>query len=172
MTRPFSILTLTSLREHLLLAAPDESTIARLKDTASASESHVCEISEHLPLLANLNVLENVALGSMYHNHMSLTACLDKLEPAFALLKLEGIMDQRQQFLSKAQRLKVQLLRCIANGSGFILLDSPKRSDCDILERALATLDEQVFLWVCCLSTDKDVYTPLGYTTIDLDDFA
>lgn len=166
-----SISSLTSIREHLLLTTPDEATISRLKAMIIQSDFHVGLISDRLPLLANLNILENIALGSMYHRNMSLASCREQLRPAIKLLGVENVMDQRQQFLTRPQRLKVQLLRCVANGSGFILLESPPRSDCDILDQALAMLDARVFLWVSCLSTGKDVYTSLGYTVIDLGSF-
>lgn len=166
-----SISSMTSIREHLLLTAPDQATISRLRAMIIQSNFHVGLISDRLPLLANLSALENIALGSMYHRNMSLASCREQLRPAIKLLGVENVMDQRQQFLTRPQRLKVQLLRCMTNGSGFILLESPPRSDCDILGQALAILDARVFLWISCLSTDKDVYTSLGYTVIDLGSF-
>jgi ABC-type lipoprotein export system ATPase subunit len=166
--RPLSILSLTSTKKHLLVTSPDEAAITRLKTMAVQSDFHVGMISDRLPLLANLNALENIILGCMYHNYMSLEACRKKMMPAIRRLDLERIMEHRQQFLSRPQRLKVQLLRCLANDCGFILLDTPPRLDCEILERALATLDAGIFLWVCCLSTEQDAYISLGYTHIDL----
>ncbi|HDQ39886.1 MAG TPA: hypothetical protein ENN39_02495 [Desulfonatronum sp.] len=163
-----SIFSLTSTHEHLLLSSPDETTIARLKIMVVQSDFHVGMINDDLPLLANLNALENIALGSMYHKNMSLEACRRKLKPAIHLLGLEQVMDQRQQYLNRSQRLKVQLLRCLADDCGFVLLDSPPRSDCDILDRALTTLDAGVFLWICCLSSELDAYTSLGYAIMDL----
>lgn len=172
MMQPVSIITLTSTREHLLLTAPNETVISRLKAMITQSDFHIGLISDHLPLLANLNALENIALGCMYHHNMSLEACRKKMAPAVNRLGLESVMDQRREFLTREQRLNVQLLRCVANGSAFVLLESPPRKDCDTLEHALALLDENIFLWVCCLSTEQDVYTSLGYTTIDLSSFS
>lgn len=170
--QPISMPSLTALRTHLLLTASDQATLSRLKAMTVQSDFHVGLISDRLPLLANLNVLENIALGPMYHNHMSLAACLKKLEPDINRLGLNTVLGQRQEFLTREQRLKALLLRCLANGSGYILLQSPPRSDCDTLDRALDALDAGVFLWVCCLSTDQDIYSSLGYTTIDLDTLA
>ncbi len=164
-----SLFSLTAAHKHLLVTAPDESAIHRLKEMAVQSDFHVGMISDRLPLLANLSALENIVLGCMYHKHMSLKACQEIMTPAIRQLDLEWIMESRQHLLSRPQMLKVQLLRCLANDCGFVLLDTPPRQDCDILERALATLDAGIFLWVCCLSTEQDAYTSLGYTRIDLE---
>lgn len=172
MMQTVSIFTLTSTREHLLLTAPNKTIFSRLKAMTTQSDFHIGLISDHLPLLANLSAMENIALGCMYHHNMSLKACRDKMARAIACLDLESVMDQRRDFLTRTQRLKVQLLRCVANGSAFIVLESPPSAACGILEHALTLLDENVFLWVCCLSTEQDVYTSLGYTTIDLSSFS
>lgn len=164
--------SLTALRRHLLLVASNPASIDRLRDMAGKSPFLLGLVGDRTPLLANLNVMENIALGAMYHHGMSLNACREKLGSAIAALDLEQSMDQRPELLTRPQRLKAQLLRCLGRGCGHVLLESPPRADCDVLHRALSRLDEDVFLWICCLSTERDVYTSLGYTQVELDAFA
>ncbi len=166
-----SVISLTAMREHLLLVALNQAVIDRLKSMAVQSHFHIGIIGDEVPLLGNLSAMENIALGAMYHHGMSLDACREKLAPAIMALDLADVVNQRKQFLTRPQRLKVQLLRCLASGCGFVLLESPPRADCDVLHRALDRVDEDIFLWVCCLSTERDVYTSLGYTHVDLDTF-
>lgn len=166
-----SIVSLTAMREHLLLVALNQAVIDRLKSMAVQSHFHIGIIGDEVPLLGNLSAMENIALGAMYHHGLSLDACRKKMEPTIAALDLANVMDQRQQFLTRPQRLKIQLLRCLAGDCGFVLLDSPPHADCDVLRRALDRMDEDIFLWVCCLSTDRDVYSFLDYTHVGLDTF-
>lgn len=162
------IRTLTAKRRHLLITANDEETIANLRQACISSNLHVCLIGERLPMLANLSVMENIALGPMYHEHISLEECRDRLDSQIEILGLTSLLNLRREALSRPQRMKAQLLRCLANGASFVLLESPPRSDCEVLHRALGVLDTSISLWVCCLSTEQDVYSSMGYPTIDL----
>jgi ABC-type polar amino acid transport system ATPase subunit len=167
--QPVFISTLTVHRNHLLLVSPDDATLSRLTTIVAQSEFHIGIISDQFPLLVNLTALENIVLGCMYNNAMGIHSCREKLQPMIDRLNMNSSMDQRPQFLSRRQRLKVQLLRCLANESNFIFLPMPNRSDCDILHRTIELLNTPAFLWVSCLSNDKDVYTSLEYSIIHLD---
>ncbi|GAB6061013.1 P-loop NTPase family protein [Desulfonatronum parangueonense] len=167
-TQPVFISTLTEKRKHLLLVSDDESNFSRLSAMIIQSSQPIGLLGDEYPLLLNLTALENIALGCMYRNQMSLDDCHAKIQPLADRLKLTGSLNQRSQFLSRAQLLKVQLLRCIANESTFVFLSSASRSDCDILDRAAANLDIDVFLWVAILSNNLDAYNSLEYGVIDL----
>lgn len=167
-TPPIFISSLTSRRRHLLLVAEKEATISRLTAMVVQSDFHIGVISEAFPFLANLSALENIALGCMYHKSMSIHSCHRQIQDVADALDVTSALNQRIQFLSRPLRLKMHLLRCIANESTFILLPMPSRSDCDILHRAVETQQRTVFLWVACLSNDQDVYTSLEYPIIDL----
>lgn len=166
--QPVFISTLTEQRKNLLLVSDDESNFSRLSSMIIQSSHPIGILGDEYPLLLNLTALENVALGCMYHNQMSLEDCHDKIQSLIDRLKMTGSLDQRTQFMSRAHLLKIQLLRCIANESIFVFMPSASRSDCDILDRAVANLDIDVFLWVAILSNDLDAYTSLEYDVIDL----
>ncbi len=166
--QPVFISTLTAHRKHLLLVSEDEGIFSRLADMITQSNLEIDLISDDFPFLVNLTCLENIVLGCMYHNSMDIEACREMIQPAIDRLHLAGSLNQRPQFLSRPQLLKMQLLRCIANDSIHIFLPMASRSDCDILDRAVANLEISIFLWVACLSNNLDGYTSLEYTIIDL----
>ncbi|SMP68393.1 hypothetical protein [Desulfonatronum lacustre] len=167
-TLPISISTLTAQRRHLLLVSEDESTISRLTAMVLQSDFHIGIISDDFPFLTNLSALENIVLGCMYHKTMSLHSCRKKIQDLVDALGVNESLDQQAQFMSRPMLLKMHLLRCMANESTFIFLPTLSRSDCDILHRAAEILDQDVFLWVACLSIDQDVYTSLEYPVIEL----
>lgn len=166
--QPVFLSELAAQPGHLLLICEDEAAFARLSDMIIDAGPELGIISDDFPLLVNLTALENIALGCMYHNNMSLPACQESIQPMLDRLNLGGSLHQRPEFLSRPLRLKAQLLRCIANGSTHVYLPAASRADCDILDRALRTLDTDVFLWVASLSSHLDHYTSLEYTVIDL----
>ncbi|PTN38055.1 hypothetical protein [Desulfonatronum sp. SC1] len=165
---PAFVSQLTAKRRHLLLVSENEPTISRLTAMIVQSDFHIGVISENFPFLANLSALENIVLGCMYHKAMSFQSCRERIQGHIDILGLNDALDQRAQILSRSMLLKMHLLRCIANESAFIILPLPSRSDCDILSRALESLEREIFLWVACLSNNQDIYTSLEYPIIDL----
>lgn len=159
---------LTVMRSHLLLVAPDQAGVDRLRTAASGPEWPVGIISDDFPLLVNLTLLENITLAAMYHQSQSLQACLEHIAPWLDSLEMHAVMDQRPQFLSRPLRLKAYLLRSLLSGSTFLILPLLSRTDCDILHRSVQRADLPVFLWPCCLSNEVDVYTSLEYPLIEL----
>lgn len=167
-TSPSAISALATRRRHLLLTAEDESTVSRFATMIVQTDPRIGIISEEVPFLANLSALENIVLGCMYHKALSLQSCLEGVRDVVNALGLSENLDLRPQLLSRPMLLKMHLVRCIANDASVVFLPRISRPDCDILHRAVDSLDRDVFLWVACLSNDQDVYTSLEYPIIDL----
>lgn len=137
---------------HLLVTARTRGRLQQVTDMANQSGDHICVVSLSKPLLSGLSVGENIALPAMYHFNQPLEQVLDRLDSALAVLGLADKLSATPSNLSRHESLMVQLLRCMVQGSGIVLMHAPRLDDVRHALHALESLSHPMRLWVSCLA--------------------
>jgi ABC-type uncharacterized transport system ATPase subunit len=155
--------------EELLFTAELEESLDRFLDAALAPELDIGVVSARYPLLANLNVIENVALQAMFHANKSLAWVRNKLSPHIEQLALEETLAKRKAELSEEETLNVLLLRCLAVPCRAVLLDKPEPWNYASARNFLKSIDSGPSLWMCCYRAEASQYAHLGLRRIAVD---
>ena len=159
-----------NIEENLLLVAKKRKEIPHLIDLAYRSGFHIGIISDDYPLLSDLDVAENLALSSMYHQNLSLKQVLKKIEPFIQEINSEELIYKRIEDLNRDELLKIYLLRCIANNNSIILLYEPTFKDIKIIYDLIGIIDKKIRLWVACLERNTERYYSFGFKEIVISD--
>lgn len=147
-----------SRNNHLLLTVPANIPMSKLLDMVALSQSHIGFISDRFPFLSNLNILENITLGTMFKQNILLSTAQQKLMPHVEALGLANYLEKRKESLSKKDMVRALFLRCVASGNSIILMESPLVSHVQIVIDSIAKVDASVRLWVACSENDMDTY--------------
>jgi len=159
-----------NIEENLLLVAKKRKEILRLIDLAHRSGFHIGIISDDYPLLSDLDVAENLALSGMYHQNLSLTQVLKKIDPFIQEINSEELIDKRIEDLNRDELLKIYLLRCIANNNSIILLYEPVFKDIKMIYDLVGLIGKKIRLWVACLEKNTERYYSFGFKEIVISD--
>ncbi|MDY7000191.1 MAG: hypothetical protein SVS15_00230 [Thermodesulfobacteriota bacterium] len=159
-----------NIEENLLLVAKRRKEILRLIDLAHRSGFHIGIISDDYPLLSDLDVAENLAISGMYHQNLSLTQVLKKIDPFVQKINAEDLLQRRIEYLDREELLKIYLLRCIANNNSIILLYEPVFKDIKTIYDLIGLLDKKTRLWIACLEKNTERYYSFGFKEIMISD--
>lgn len=157
-----------SLDNDLLILSPVEAHLSRLTEIVVQSLTHIGVMGDAFPFLANLSIMENIALTQMYHQRLSYAQCVRRIGPAVETLGLGRVMGMRKESLSRRELLQAHLLRCLINHSSAILFPSPRSGDVPIILDCLRQLNRPARLWVSCLRADAGLYEDLGLKQVEI----
>lgn len=153
---------------HLLIAAATRGQVQQLTDLARQSGGHIATLGSGTPLLAELDVAENIALPAMYRHNRSLAGLLAELDGALRALGLAARLGARPVNLSRRELVCAHLLRAVAAGCGILLMPRPRPADARTALDALNALAAPAAggfaprLWVACLERETGDFQGLG----------
>ena len=154
----FDLTPYLHMDEHLLIVTEHPTMLTRIMHLSALLQPQVGIISEDFPLLSNLDVLENIALASMYRKNVSLKKARRIMEPEIRALKLEKLLHKRRELLTREELVRVLVARCLAAGNSIILLESPPVFRLDTVFACLGAVAHRVRIWVSCHHPDKLAY--------------
>jgi predicted ABC-type transport system involved in lysophospholipase L1 biosynthesis ATPase subunit len=154
------------LDQDLLLVVPDRDAAQDMVRRTGLSGFGVGVLGGPFPLLSDLDVLENAALGPMFHRGVSLRRMRRRLEPLARPLGLEGRLHALPPDLAPEERLPALMLRALADEARALLLPWPEPSRVLDADRLRQGLDPRPRLWVCCTRNNADAYTVLQLRTL------
>jgi ABC-type lipoprotein export system ATPase subunit len=154
--------------EHLLLVVSNSTMLTRIMHLSALLQNQIGFISDSFPLLSNLDVLENITLGSMYRHNISLKKARRIIEQEIRALHLESLLHKRKELLTREELVRVHFARCLATDNSVILLESPTVFSLEIVFECLRSVDRRIRIWVSCHHSDKLSYRgyPLRETAI------
>ncbi|WP_331774800.1 hypothetical protein [Sulfurospirillum sp. 1612] len=108
----------------------------------------VALISKNTPLLANLTVIDNIALILEYHNRCSVNVAIIKVMELLKKCHIETIRDKKPHQLSRKDIIKVKYLRAHVSDYNMIVIDRPfmildEHNDIDCIFEMFELLDEK-----------------------------
>jgi ABC-type uncharacterized transport system ATPase subunit len=156
-------------RPGLLIVGRREGHINELTEMVAQSQGHIGILGDAFPFLSNLDVLENIVLGTMYQQHISMKKAGESVRKPIRALGLEKWMDQRKEKLDSPTMLQCQLLRCIACGNSIVLLPSPTFTMAETILLAIETIRHPLAVWIGCNEKDVATYDRLGFSTFYLE---
>jgi len=160
---------LLTSEDDLVFTAELEEHMDRFLDAATAPELCIGIVGERFPLLANLSVLENVALQSMYQANKSVAWVHNRVAPYIEQLALEEAMGKRRADLSEEELFNVLLLRCLAVRCRAVLLVQPEPWNCGSTYNFVKGIDANIRLWICCFRDVAAQYASLHLRQIAIE---
>jgi len=134
------------------------------------SRGHIGLISNKFPFLSNLDIIENICLGLMYTQNISLRRCINKIFHYVKLLNMEDCLWQRKEQINQEQLVKAYFLRCIANGNSVIFMDSPKRKWVKIVLQCIEKTKLSQNVGVSTSLANKASYNDFNFDVIEISD--
>lgn len=159
-----------SLDKDLLLTAEHEEEMKALIAEAVRPEFKIGVPDNRFPLLANLNVLENIALKSMYHKNSTLQEVHNYISPLASILMIDDLLQKRKEQLAEEDLFNIYLLRCIANQDNVILLVEPEPTDWVSTYNFVKGARPEIRLWACCYADESGKYDRLNLRNIKIGD--
>lgn len=154
---------------RLLVIGMHESQISELVTMFVQSQSHIGIIGNEFPFLSNLDMMENIVLGTMYRQNISLEKARKYLDEPIRALGLERWMHERKEKLDLRALILCQLLRCIACGNSIAVLPSPMVTLAKMVIQATARLAQAPAVWIACSVANATAYESLGLPTFHLE---
>jgi ABC-type lipoprotein export system ATPase subunit len=156
--KEFDLTRCLHMEEHLLFVAAQPTMLTRIMHLSALLQNQIGFISDAFPLLSNLDVLENITLGSMYRQNISLKKAYRNIEREILALRLESLLHKRRELLTREELVRVQFARCLATDNSVILLESPTVFSLEIVFDCLRAIDRRIRIWVTCHQPDKLSY--------------
>jgi len=153
---------LSENKEDLILVT-DEADIPYFVLSAVTDFPSIGIVSDRFPLLANLNVIENITLFSMYHENIGFKEASERIKPYFSDLDMAEVSRKRKENLTRQELIQTYALRCFSRGCDFIMTDFDKMSDMKILRETLDKTKKRVFLWIMCSQNDLGNFSEFNY---------
>jgi len=160
---------LSEQHPRLLIVGHSEGHISELVTMFVQSRGRIGVIGDEFPFLSNLNVMENIVLGSMYQHNISMEKAYEPLLEHIRALELEKWMNQRKELVDARTMVLCQLLRCISCGNTTMLLPSPEVSRAETVIRAVETIRLSPAVWIACSEKNAVAYDKFGFSTFHLE---
>jgi len=159
------------VEDNIILIASNEKQLDELMHQAVQPEYPIGVVSgERYPLLADLNVIENIVLRNMFHENISMKQATDVIFPFIESLGLAQKMGARPEDLTGEELINAYILRCISSRKEIILFESPEPYDIYVSWSWLKQMKLDMRLWICCLIDRAPVYDRLSFKKIDFFD--
>ncbi|MFP4516006.1 MAG: hypothetical protein ACLFNV_04355 [Desulfovibrionales bacterium] len=144
--------------EDLLFLADSTVEQAKLLHMTALLQNQVGFVSESVPFLSNLSAIENITLGTMYTQNISLQKAEKRIKPAIAALGLDGFMHMRKESIPQRELAIAMFLRCLASDNRYVFLESPSVLVLSTVFDCRSRVDSRVHFWVSCLMPDREYY--------------
>ncbi|MGX9366409.1 hypothetical protein ACTVJH_10250 [Desulfoplanes sp. PS50] len=154
---------------RLLVIGHKESLTSELVSWIAQSQDHIGILGDDFPFLSNLSVMENIVLGTMYRQNISLEKACAPIREHIHALELGKWMNQRKEHLDSRTMVLCQLLRSISGGNSIVLLPSPAFTMAETVIQAIETLRHPLTVWIACNEKDAVTYDRLGFSTFYLE---
>jgi ABC-type uncharacterized transport system ATPase subunit len=162
-----SLTELVEYKEDLIFIA-GRADIPHFILSAVAEFPSVCVVSDRFPLLANLNVIENITLYNMYNENVSLSEAAGRIKPYLSDLNIDDILLKRKESLTRKELIDTYILRCLSRGCEFVLTDFEKISDIKLLRERLDEIRKRIFLRIICSQDDTGILREFNYKRISV----
>ncbi|WP_457570890.1 hypothetical protein [Desulfovulcanus sp.] len=159
---------LLSTKKNIILLLKDDAFSDYIVNLTSLSRGHIGLISDKFPFLSNLDIIENICLGLMYAQNISLKKCINKIYNYVKLLNMEDCLWLRKEQINEEQLVKGYFLRCIANGNSVIFMDSPKPKWVRIVLQCIEKTKLYQNVWVSTFWANKGVYNDFNFDVIEI----
>lgn len=154
---------------RLLVIGHKESLTSELVSWIAQSQDHIGILGDDFPFLSNLSVMENIVLGTMYRQNISLEKACAPIREHIHALELGKWMNQRKEHLDSRTMVLCQLLRSISGGNSIVLLPSPAFTMAETVIQAIETIRHPLTVWIACNEKDAVTYDRLGFSTFYLE---
>jgi len=161
---------LLSTRKNILLLLKEGAFDSYIINLISFSRGHIGLISNKFPFLSSLNIIENVCLGLMYNQNISLKNSIKKIHDYIKMINMEDCLWLRKEQINEDQLVKAYFLRCVANGSSVIFMDSPKYEWIKIVLQCIERTNLYQNVWISTSLANKDLYNDLKFDVIEVSD--
>jgi ABC-type Na+ transport system ATPase subunit NatA len=152
-------------KEDLILVT-DGADIPYFVLSAITDFPSICIVSDRFPLLANLNVIENITLFNMYHGNIGFKEATERIKPYLSDLDMAEVSRKRKESLTRQELIQTYVLRCFSRGCDFIMTDFDKMSDMKILRETLDKIKKRVFLWIMCSQNDLGNFSEFNFNKV------
>jgi ABC-type lipoprotein export system ATPase subunit len=159
---------LLSAKKNVMLIVSDDVFSDYIFNLTTMSRGHIGLISKKFPFLSNLSIVENICLGLMYVQNISLRRCINKIYVYIQYLEMEDCLWLRKEQVSEEQLVKAYFLRCIANGNSVIFMDSPKRKWIRIVTDCIEKTQSNQNIWISTSSVNKGLYNDFNFDVIEI----
>ncbi|PVU72448.1 hypothetical protein DDW07_02370 [Acidilobus sp. SCGC AC-742_E15] len=117
-----------------------------------------------------MNIIENVCLGLMYNQNISLKNSIKKIHDYIKMINMEDCLWLRKEQINEEQLVKAYFLRCVANGNSVIFMDSPKYEWIKIVLQCIERTNLYQNVWISTSLANKDLYNDLKFDVIEVSD--
>lgn len=155
--------------ENLLVTGSTPLFLDNMVSMAVQSQGKIGIIGEEFPFLSNLNVLENITLGTMYGQNISLQHAWKQIAASVTALSLEHAMGLRNEMLSPEEMIKGQILRGIACANAVLLLISPTPADANTVITSVRCVPHTLKIWIACHRKVASAYEYLHFSPFSID---
>ena len=146
----------------LLLVCDSGGQDSLLQNMIVQSQGHIGIISDEFPFLSALSTIENIVLGNVYHQNISIKRARKRISEYVRILGLGNYLWKSVRHLPDEKLLLAMLLRCIASGNSIVFMGKPGSTRAEIVKNAVTAGELPVKPWVSCLDKDHTEYAALG----------
>lgn len=156
-------------KDNLLITANNESALNELTSMVAQDRGKIGIIGDEFPFISNLNMLENITLGTMYRQNITLEKARNHILPSINALAMEATLSRRKEILSPKEIILSQILRCISCGNSILFMLSPPTVMTDTVIQAVAMVPHPLRVWIACHTKATAAYEYLKFTTFNID---
>lgn len=149
-------------KADLLLICDSAGQDSLLQNLIVQSQGHIGIISDEFPFLSALSTIENIVLGNVYHQNISIERARKRISEYVRVLGLGNYLWKTVRHLPDEKLLLAMLLRCIASGNNIVFMGKPGANRAETVKNAIITGALPVRMWVSCLDQDQAEYASLG----------
>lgn len=146
----------------LLLVCDSGDQDSLLQDMIVQSLGHIGIISDEFPFLSALSTIENIVLGNVYHQNISIKRARKRISEYVRVLGLDNYLWKPVRHMPDEKLLLAMLLRCIVSGNNIVFMGKPGANRAKTVKNAVTAGKLPVKLWVSCLDQDQAEYAALG----------
>ncbi|MDD4648476.1 MAG: hypothetical protein PHO79_00400 [Desulfoplanes sp.] len=155
--------------DNLVITANNEPALNELSSMVVQDTSKIGIIGDEFPFISNLNLLENITLGTMYHQNIPLAQARQDIQPSINALNMEHTLGRRKEMLSPKELILSQILRGISCGNSILFMLSPPTILTDTVIHAVAMVPHPLKIWIACHIKAAAAYDYLRFTTFNID---
>ena len=140
-----------------------------ISSLAAQDREKIGTIGDEFPFISNLNILENITLGTMYRQNITLEQAREHILPSINALEMQETLLRRKETLSPKEIVLSQILRCISCGNSILFMLSPPTVMTDTVIQAVAMAPHPLKVWIACHTKAASAYEYLKFTTFNID---
>lgn len=135
-------------KENILFIADKHKYRNYVFDLISLLSKEYGVISQRIPFIHNLFVIENIFLGLMSKYSLSLSQCYQRFKNVIDWLGINDLLWLAPKDLTSLELFKCMLVRALTMDSKIIFIDGISLEEFELSLELLRFLDKDNFLWI------------------------